>query len=153
MQGPMLIALRRFTQLLRVHIYVPGCCKYIRMANGLQPLAELCMDGSYADLAAFRSRGYCGRSIHSQLRRGFRCVAAHVTRLVTQRCRFRLNQDRTSTATWSEHQDAEKPPCVIAAMLTQKAHLFAVLHFRLCSESHQGSCSSGMISREVKPFI
>lgn len=52
MQGPMLIALRRFTQLLRVHIYVPGCCKYIRMANGLQPLAELCMDGSYADLAA-----------------------------------------------------------------------------------------------------
>jgi len=115
--------------------------------------AARCTKVSHADFAAFRSRGYCGRSIHSQLRRGFRCVAAHVTRLVTQRCRFRLNQDRTSTATWSEHQDAEKPPCVIAAMLTQKAHLFAVLHFRLCSESHQGSCSSGMISREVKPFI
>ena len=49
MQGPMLKALRRFTQLLRVHIYVPGCCKYIRMANGLQPLAELCMDGCCAD--------------------------------------------------------------------------------------------------------
>ena len=38
----MLKALRRFTQLLRVHIYVPGCCKYIRMTNGLQPLVELC---------------------------------------------------------------------------------------------------------------
>jgi len=49
----MLKALRRFTQLLRVHIYVPGCCKYIRMANGLQPLADLCMDVSYADVAAF----------------------------------------------------------------------------------------------------
>jgi hypothetical protein len=49
MQGPMLKALRRFTQLLRVHIYIPGCCKYIRMANGLQPLAELCMDGCCAD--------------------------------------------------------------------------------------------------------
>lgn len=48
MQGPMLKALRRFTQLLRVHIYIPGCCKYIRMANGLQPLAELCMDGCCA---------------------------------------------------------------------------------------------------------
>ena len=43
MQGPMLKALRRFTQLLRVHIYVPGCCKYIRMTNGLQPLVELCL--------------------------------------------------------------------------------------------------------------
>ena len=48
----MLKALRRFTQLLRVHIYVPGCCKYIRMTNGLQPLVELCMDGCYADLFA-----------------------------------------------------------------------------------------------------
>ena len=48
----MLKALRRFTQLLRVHIYVPGCCKYIRMTNGLQPLAELCMDGCFADFAA-----------------------------------------------------------------------------------------------------
>ena len=45
----MLKALRRFTQLLRVHIYVPGCCKYIRMTNGLQPLVELCMDGCFAD--------------------------------------------------------------------------------------------------------
>ena len=51
MQGPMLKALRRFTQLLRVHIYVPGCCKYIRMTNGLQPLVELCMDGCFADNA------------------------------------------------------------------------------------------------------
>ena len=49
MQGPMLKALHRFTQLLRVHIYVPGCCKYIRMTNGLQPLVELCMDGCFAD--------------------------------------------------------------------------------------------------------
>ena len=49
MQGPMFKALRRFTQLLRVHIYIPGCCKYIRMANGLQPLADLCMDGCCAD--------------------------------------------------------------------------------------------------------
>jgi hypothetical protein len=49
MQGPMLKALRRFTQLLRVHIYIPGCCNYIRMANGLQPLADLCMDGCCAD--------------------------------------------------------------------------------------------------------
>ena len=53
MQGPMLKALRRFTQLLRVHIYVPGCCKYIRMANGLQPLAELCLDGCFADQPDF----------------------------------------------------------------------------------------------------
>ena len=44
----MLKALRRFTQLRRVHIYVPGCCKYIRMTNGLQPLVELCMDGCFA---------------------------------------------------------------------------------------------------------
>ena len=51
MQGPMLKALRRFTQLLRVHIYVPGCCKYIRMTNGLQPLVELCMDGCFAGLS------------------------------------------------------------------------------------------------------
>ena len=50
MQGPMLKALRRFIQLLRVHIYVPGCCKYIRMTNGLQPLVELCMDGCFAGL-------------------------------------------------------------------------------------------------------
>jgi hypothetical protein len=48
----MLKALHRFTQLLRVHIYVPGCCKYIRMTNGLQPLVELCMDGCFADYAA-----------------------------------------------------------------------------------------------------
>jgi hypothetical protein len=48
----MLKALHRFTQLLRVHIYVPGCCKYIRMTNGLQPLAALCMDGRFADFAA-----------------------------------------------------------------------------------------------------
>ena len=47
----MLKALRRFTQLLRVHIYVPGCCKYIRMTNGLQPLVELCMDGCFADFS------------------------------------------------------------------------------------------------------
>ncbi len=47
----MLKALHRFTQLLRVHIYVPGCCKYIRMTNGLQPLAALCLDGRIADLA------------------------------------------------------------------------------------------------------
>ena len=45
----MLKALHRFPQLLRVHIYVPGCCKYIRMTNGLQPLAALCMDGRFAD--------------------------------------------------------------------------------------------------------
>jgi hypothetical protein len=50
----MLKALRRFTQLLRVHIYVPGCCKYIRMTNGLQPLVELCMDGCFADKASIR---------------------------------------------------------------------------------------------------
>ena len=56
MQGPMLKALRRFTQLLRVHIYVPGCCKYIRMTNGLQPLVELCMDGCFADRVAFRCK-------------------------------------------------------------------------------------------------
>jgi len=54
MQGPMLKALRRFTQLLRVHIYVPGCCKYIRMTNGLQPLVELCMDGCFADKTDLR---------------------------------------------------------------------------------------------------
>ena len=48
----MLKALHRFTQLLRVHIYVPGCCKYIRITNGLQPLAALCMDGRFADAAA-----------------------------------------------------------------------------------------------------
>jgi len=54
MQGPMLKALRRFTQLLRVHIYVPGCCKYIRMTNGLQPLVELCMDGCFADETAIQ---------------------------------------------------------------------------------------------------
>ena len=54
MQGPILKALRRFTQLLRVHIYVPGCCKYIRMTNGLQPLVELCMDGCFADKASIR---------------------------------------------------------------------------------------------------
>jgi hypothetical protein len=47
----MLKALHCFTQLLRVHIYVPGCCKYIRMTNGLQPLAALCLDGRFADLA------------------------------------------------------------------------------------------------------
>ena len=56
MQGPMLIALRRFTQLLRVHIYVPGCCKYIRMANGLQPLADLCMDGCCAGQSSHSRR-------------------------------------------------------------------------------------------------
>ena len=50
----MLKALRRFTQLLRVHIYVPGCFKYIRMTNGLQPLVELCMDGCFADKIAVR---------------------------------------------------------------------------------------------------
>ena len=61
MQGPMLKALRRFTQLLRVHIYIPGCCKYIRMANGLQPLAELCMDGCCADFAEFHCNGFNGR--------------------------------------------------------------------------------------------
>ncbi len=65
--------------------------------------------GRVADLCCTKPPSpACRRSIHSQLRRGFRCVAAHVTRPVTQRCRFRLNQDRTSTATWSEHQDAEK---------------------------------------------
>jgi hypothetical protein len=56
MQGPMLKALRRFTQLLSVHIYVPGCCKYIRMANGLQPLADLCMDGCCAGQSSHSRR-------------------------------------------------------------------------------------------------
>ena len=50
----MLKALHRFTQLLRVHIYVPGCCKYIRMTNGLQPLVELYMDGCFADFPDLR---------------------------------------------------------------------------------------------------
>ena len=61
----MLKALRRFTQLLRVHIYVPGCCKYIRMTNGLQQLVELCMDGCFADISAVDrvlSNGCCARS-------------------------------------------------------------------------------------------
>ena len=54
----MLKALRRFTQLLRVHIYVPGCCKYIRMTNGLQPLVELCMDGCFADFPVVHFSGF-----------------------------------------------------------------------------------------------
>ena len=58
MQGPMLKALRRFTQLLRVHIYVPGCFKYIRMTNGLQPLVELCIDGCFAGLNVHSKRLY-----------------------------------------------------------------------------------------------
>ena len=72
MQGPMLKALRRFTQLLRVHIYVPGCCKYIRMTNGLQPLVELCMDGSFKmPMAALswsqRQRPISGYSLQLQV--------------------------------------------------------------------------------------
>jgi hypothetical protein len=65
MQGPMLKALRRFTQLLRVHIYIPGCCNYIRMANGLQPLADLCMDGCCADKPEtrdFLANGYFSKA-------------------------------------------------------------------------------------------
>ena len=61
----MLKALRRFTQLLRVHIYVPGCCKYIRMTNGLQPLVELCMDGCFADKTAVRDFSPNGCFFHA----------------------------------------------------------------------------------------
>jgi len=52
----MLKALHRFPQLLRVHFYVPGWCKYFRMTNGFQPLAALCMDGRFADGAVVGSR-------------------------------------------------------------------------------------------------
>ena len=42
-------------------IYISCCRKYIRMMNGLRPLAELCMDGCFADKAAVpyaRSKSY-----------------------------------------------------------------------------------------------
>ena len=65
----MLKALRRFTQLLSVHIYVPGCCKYIRMANGLQPLAELCMDGCCADFSAIPSEAQILSCLQNRLLR------------------------------------------------------------------------------------
>ena len=64
----MLKALRRFTQLLRVHIYVPGCCKYIRMTNGLQPLVELCMDGCFADKPAIRISHFAGAAFSRKCR-------------------------------------------------------------------------------------
>ena len=69
----MLKALRRFTQLLRVHIYVPGCCKYIRMTNGLQPLVELCIDGCFADRVAFRCKHEKQNATRSVLARMAEC--------------------------------------------------------------------------------
>ena len=90
MQGPMFKALRRFTQLLRVHIYIPGCCKYIRMANGLQPLADLCMDGCCADKAGI----CCTKSDVRKwaLRRSafYQCVA-DINDLFGS-CRFRIEK-------------------------------------------------------------
>ena len=84
MQGPMLKALRRFTQLLRVHIYVPGCCKYIRMTNGLQPLVELCMDGCFAGLSSRSFFGLRSRSISSQLRQVYLFDLVNVVKAAVQ---------------------------------------------------------------------
>ena len=44
-------------------IYISCCRKYIRMTNGLRPLAELCMDGCFADKVAVRLAIKRARSI------------------------------------------------------------------------------------------
>ena len=89
----MLKALRRFTQLLRVHIYVPGCCKYIRMTNGLQPLVELCMDGCCAGQTGLVQAQLLLRSIASQAQHALCCVAVKVVRAVTQPSFMILNSN------------------------------------------------------------
>ena len=52
MQGPMLKVAPPQCLIIESFIYISCCRKYIRMTNGLRPLAELCMDVCYADLAA-----------------------------------------------------------------------------------------------------
>jgi len=49
MQGPMLKVAPPQCLLIESFIYISCCRKYIRMMNGLRPLAELCMDVCYAD--------------------------------------------------------------------------------------------------------
>ena len=49
MQGPMLKAAPPQCVTTESFIYISCCRKYIRMTNGLRPLAELCMDGCFAD--------------------------------------------------------------------------------------------------------
>jgi hypothetical protein len=48
-QGPMLKAAPPQSITVESFFYISCCRKYIRMTNGLRPLAELCMDGCYAD--------------------------------------------------------------------------------------------------------
>jgi hypothetical protein len=53
MQGPMLKVAPPQCLIIESFIYISCCRKYIRMMNGLRPLAELCMDVCYADEAGF----------------------------------------------------------------------------------------------------
>jgi hypothetical protein len=48
-QGPMLKAAPPQSITVESFFYISCCRKYIRMTNGLRPLAELCMDGCFAD--------------------------------------------------------------------------------------------------------
>jgi len=54
MQGPMLKAAPPQSITIESFFYISCCRKYIRMTNGLRPLAELCMDVCYADKASIR---------------------------------------------------------------------------------------------------
>ena len=54
MQGPMLKVAPPQCLIIESFIYISCCRKYIRMMNGLRPLAELCMDVCYADKVAVR---------------------------------------------------------------------------------------------------
>ena len=61
MQGPMLKVAPPQCLIIESFIYISCCRKYIRMTNGLRQLAELCMDGCFADKAAVpyaRSKSY-----------------------------------------------------------------------------------------------
>ena len=61
MQGPMLKVAPPQCLIIESFIYISCCRKYIRMTNGLRPLAELCTDGCFADKAAVpyaRSKSY-----------------------------------------------------------------------------------------------
>ena len=51
MQGPLLKVAPPQCLTIESFIYISCCRKYIRMMNGLRPLAELCMDVCYADKA------------------------------------------------------------------------------------------------------
>jgi len=71
-----------------------------------RPFGAVATKGKEADKPAFCSSGYRWRSIHSNSRRAFCCIAAYVAEPVVRNRRFQQNRNCTFAAAWPYKQGA-----------------------------------------------